>query len=207
MASRRLAGASRRKKEPVKPGSRSRDARSIPPTLALSPTTLDIGKLHKSDLLVEHERSLRNLRFLRTLRRVGCFYCCQTFPPSEIREAVGEEQTAICPRCGIDSVTGRCDRDFLRRMHRYWFERGTPLGLRYGRIYIEYYLENRPEPWLATVEDYRPPDDGSGLLQPPHGHGRTAMSAFKRALEEVRAIERSASEQPQARRARRTGGL
>ena len=39
----------------------------------------------------------------------GCFYCLFTFPPSSIVEWVdfdddGVGQTALCPRCGIDSV-------------------------------------------------------------------------------------------------------
>jgi len=34
----------------------------------------------------------------------------------------------MCPRCGIDSVLGSASgfslsRDFLNRMHHYWFER------------------------------------------------------------------------------------
>jgi hypothetical protein len=61
----------------------------------------------------------------------GCFYCCSKFPPSEIVEWIdehqtGEGQTALCPRCGIDSVIG--DRsgfdisdDFLSAMKAYWF--------------------------------------------------------------------------------------
>jgi hypothetical protein len=41
----------------------------------------------------------------------GCCFCCATFPPTDIvewvdvdREDVG--QTALCPKCGIDSVIG-----------------------------------------------------------------------------------------------------
>jgi len=60
----------------------------------------------------------------------GCFYCCAVFPPGGIDEWVdeqdGEGQTALCPRCGIDSVIG--DRagfpitpEFLGRMNEYWF--------------------------------------------------------------------------------------
>src|SRR5688572_5370679 len=41
----------------------------------------------------------------------GCFYCLATFPPVEIQDWVDEDsggqgQTALCPRCGIDSVIG-----------------------------------------------------------------------------------------------------
>ena len=56
----------------------------------------------------------------------GCFYCRRTFPPSAIEEWVDDGQTALCPKCGIDSVLG--DKSglpirpkFLSEMHRYWF--------------------------------------------------------------------------------------
>src|SRR5690242_9430689 len=63
----------------------------------------------------------------------GCFYCEAIYPPSEIaqwiqdrnvvRNATGE--TAICPRCGIDSVIGSAsgypiDSAFLKQMHARW---------------------------------------------------------------------------------------
>ena len=61
----------------------------------------------------------------------GCFYCCSTYAPDAIEEWTDEDDhgvgtTAICPRCGIDSVIG--DRagfplssDFLEKMRAYWF--------------------------------------------------------------------------------------
>ena len=61
----------------------------------------------------------------------GCFYCCARFQPSDIVEWVdkgpgGEGQTALCPKCGIDSVIG--DRSgfdisegFLSTMKAHWF--------------------------------------------------------------------------------------
>jgi hypothetical protein len=40
----------------------------------------------------------------------GCFYCPAVFPPSKIKEWVdtkdGIGQTALCPKCDIDSVIG-----------------------------------------------------------------------------------------------------
>jgi hypothetical protein len=68
----------------------------------------------------------------------GCFYCLRTFSPSEIQDWVDElpdgsadiadvGQTALCPHCGIDSVIGShsgiaLTPEFLREMHRYWFD-------------------------------------------------------------------------------------
>lgn len=61
----------------------------------------------------------------------GCFYCCATFKPSEIMDWVDENtegigQTALCARCGIDSVIGSrsgfpITSEFLSEMKRYWF--------------------------------------------------------------------------------------
>ena len=62
----------------------------------------------------------------------GCFYCCDTFAPGEIREWVDQvesgrpPQTALCPRCGIDSVLGSASgfpvaREFLASMRTRYF--------------------------------------------------------------------------------------
>ena len=61
----------------------------------------------------------------------GCFYCKSTFAPALITEWVDEDeseegQTALCPKCGIDSVIGdKCGialtADFLNAMHNRWF--------------------------------------------------------------------------------------
>ena len=60
----------------------------------------------------------------------GCFYCRQTFRPTEIEDWVDEVYdvgtTALCPRCGVDSVIGSgsgvaLTPEFLREMHNYWF--------------------------------------------------------------------------------------
>ena len=56
----------------------------------------------------------------------GCYYCTKTFQPSEITEWIEKGQTALCPRCGIDSVLGSesgypLERTFLQKMYKYWF--------------------------------------------------------------------------------------
>jgi hypothetical protein len=56
----------------------------------------------------------------------GCFYCLSIFPPSEIVEWIDEGQTAMCPRCPVDSVIGSASgypitAEFLQRMHDKWF--------------------------------------------------------------------------------------
>jgi len=60
----------------------------------------------------------------------GCFYCLAIFRPDEIdiwiddKDDVG--QTALCPRCGIDSVIGSASgfpisKEFLEKMCEHWF--------------------------------------------------------------------------------------
>ncbi|MNS30646.1 hypothetical protein D3C72_626820 [compost metagenome] len=59
----------------------------------------------------------------------GCFCCEQTFLPSEITEWIEENlgigETAICPKCGIDSVLSSRfpikDKEFLTAMNVMWF--------------------------------------------------------------------------------------
>ena len=66
----------------------------------------------------------------------GCFYCQATFAPTEIEDWVDEPptdegisshgETALCPKCGIDSVIGSASGfpitpDLLRRMNAHWF--------------------------------------------------------------------------------------
>jgi hypothetical protein len=59
----------------------------------------------------------------------GCFYCLETFPPSEIESWIDKNEgdgTAICPRCGIDSVIGSASsfpvtQEFLAQMKSHWF--------------------------------------------------------------------------------------
>lgn len=59
----------------------------------------------------------------------GCFRCLELYPPDEIEEWVvdpPEGKTAICPRCGIDSVLGGesgypLTDEFLEAMNAHWF--------------------------------------------------------------------------------------
>lgn len=78
-----------------------------------------------------HDRSSNHRADVEASLLCGCFFCCATFSPGEIHEWTDDDdsgvgQTAICPRCGIDSVIG--DRsgvpltpEFLAMMQRHWF--------------------------------------------------------------------------------------
>ncbi len=83
-----------------------------------------------------HLLCTRNREVLATVREAGCFYCCAVFAPSEIADWVDgpfvetgdldDGVTALCPRCGIDSVIpGRprvaLSAELLAEMRQHWF--------------------------------------------------------------------------------------
>ena len=58
--------------------------------------------------------------------RCRCFYCLGSFTPQEIQKWVDRDQTALCPKCGIDSVIGSAsevplDDDFFSEMKKAFF--------------------------------------------------------------------------------------
>ena len=53
----------------------------------------------------------------------GCFYCLAIFNPTEITEWCDDDDTALCPYCGIDSVIGESSglpitENFLKEVYR-----------------------------------------------------------------------------------------
>ena len=59
----------------------------------------------------EHEACFANRDAIMESRLIGCFSCLSLMEPSSVKEFVrdGDRQTAICPRCGIDSLIPRMD--------------------------------------------------------------------------------------------------
>ena len=52
----------------------------------------------------------------------GCFSCFRRFVTADIRAWIDKNQTALCPRCGIDTVIGAAagftlDDRFLRNLN------------------------------------------------------------------------------------------
>ncbi len=84
-----------------------------------------------AEIQLAHKHSTMHRTDIETSDRCGCFYCCSVFQPTEIQEwcdenEVGLGQTALCPKCGIDSVIGsnsgvEITPDFLNSMKDYWF--------------------------------------------------------------------------------------
>lgn len=88
--------------------------------------------LPESDALrAAHKRSIRHRAEIEASAVCGCFYCIKTYAPSEIEDWTDTsnpmaEQTALCPRCGIDSVIGdksgfAITPEFLGQMNKAWF--------------------------------------------------------------------------------------
>ena len=93
-----------------------------------------------ADLLAAHSHSSNHRAEIEGSKICGCFHCIQVFPPSEIVAWTGlgeasledletaEGTTALCPRCGSESVIGdgsgyRIDVKFLSGMNEAWLQR------------------------------------------------------------------------------------
>ncbi|MBE6253923.1 MAG: hypothetical protein E7105_00160 [Prevotella sp.] len=61
-------------------------------------------------LYVLHHSSFRNEVMIANSEVCGCFYCNSIFKPEEVTLWCDDDgkgaRTALCPRCGIDSVLG-----------------------------------------------------------------------------------------------------
>ncbi|MGJ0394110.1 MAG: cytoplasmic protein [Methylocystis sp.] len=81
------------------------------------------------DVVGAHSHSSRHSEELRGSKTCGCFYCLAVFPPTEIADWIDDYDTALCPRCGVDSVVGDgsgfpvTDGGFLAAMKGHWFDR------------------------------------------------------------------------------------
>jgi hypothetical protein len=75
---------------------------------------------------VAHQHSSKHRSEILKSDLCGCFYCEKTFEPHEIVTWIDGQQTALCPKCGIDSVIGSASGlpiggEFLHEMCEYWF--------------------------------------------------------------------------------------
>lgn len=82
----------------------------------------------ESDFLRAYNLSFNNERIVKSAETCGCFFCLSVFSPDEVEDWVDDTggRTALCPRCGIDSVicSGHgypINREFLKEMKRRWF--------------------------------------------------------------------------------------
>jgi hypothetical protein len=92
------------------------------------------------DLLAAHRHTTNNRAEVEASSQCGCCYCMQTYRPDEIVAWSGLDVssfddpqtlnagTALCPRCGSESVIGDASGyeigpPFLTRMHDAWFQK------------------------------------------------------------------------------------
>jgi hypothetical protein len=74
-----------------------------------------------------HQHSSGHSQELAKSALCGCFYCMEVFAPSDINDWCDDGDTALCPKCGGDSVIGDASNfpvtspEFLAKMKRYWF--------------------------------------------------------------------------------------
>jgi hypothetical protein len=103
----------------------------------------------KKDIIAAHRCSSNHRESILASDACGCFYCLSIFSPVEMKDwldvkadetEINESgQTALCPRCGIDSVIGSASgypitREFLEKMNEYWFQTTVPPNNRLQRI-------------------------------------------------------------------------
>lgn len=76
-----------------------------------------------------HDHSFKNRPEVTASNACGCYCCLAIFPPTEIDEWLKEQdgqESAFCPRCGIDAVIGLASGfpitpEFMQEMRRRWF--------------------------------------------------------------------------------------
>ena len=77
------------------------------------------------NIITAHQYSSLHRNTILRSKQCGCFYCLKIFFSKEIVEWCDNEQTALCPYCGVDSLIGdvdiNFDKDFLKQMHKLWF--------------------------------------------------------------------------------------
>ena len=85
-------------------------------------------KFSKNDIVSAHKYCTANFNMLSKDSLCGCFYCLEVFSPRNINFWINDKdgKTAVCPKCGIDSVISESSgypltKEFLSEMHKYWF--------------------------------------------------------------------------------------
>lgn len=83
------------------------------------------GVMTKEELKTIHNSCSYHKDVLEKSKLCGCFYCRRTYSPSEIDEWCDGGKTALCAKCGIDSVIPLDDKvdntSLLEKMSMYWF--------------------------------------------------------------------------------------
>ena len=67
-----------------------------------------------------------NREMLEKSSKAGCYYCMKIYDASEVTDFLEQEETALCPKCGIDSVLPSSSpyeltAENLSKLYRFWF--------------------------------------------------------------------------------------
>lgn len=62
-----------------------------------------------------HKHSIYNRDEIERSGKAGCFHCIKVFPVSSISYWTDDDTTALCPRCGMDSMIGEASGFKLTR--------------------------------------------------------------------------------------------
>ncbi len=70
--------------------------------------------------------SIYNMQELNNSTMAGCYYCKSIYKSIDIKETTDNGKTALCPKCGIDSVlpdSSPYDLNIktLFKLNKYWF--------------------------------------------------------------------------------------
>lgn len=70
--------------------------------------------------------ALRNRAQLAASTQAACYHCRERFPPAEVLDWTDQGETAVCPRCGVDTVIGNAsgfplDERTLAALYARWF--------------------------------------------------------------------------------------
>lgn len=66
-------------------------------------------------------QSMKNRKLLEATNECGCYSCLKIFETKLIKNWTDQNQTAICPFCGTDSVIVETDAGVLESIKKYWF--------------------------------------------------------------------------------------
>lgn len=77
-------------------------------------------------LKVAHKHSIYNREEIKRSCKAGCFHCTKVFLAKSIKDWTDDDRTALCPKCGMDSMIGDASgfeltRAFLEDMHVAYF--------------------------------------------------------------------------------------
>lgn len=73
-----------------------------------------------------HTYSSNNKRLIEKSSKCYCFHCKREMSSKEVTTYLSNEETALCPYCGIDAIipdaiNDELNDDIIDEMNKYWF--------------------------------------------------------------------------------------